>query len=191
MFFLALTLLCPQTKRRSNNDYMHSYCVHTKSKNHLVWWGQFSLSLFLFFWSYLKWQILGYQQTLRLWQKQILVGAGGGRSLCWVLCCTCAFSRSSEQGLLSLLYMDFSLQWFLLLQFSDSRAQSQYLWRMGLVTLKHVGSSWTKDWTMSPALAGRFLSTYHTTREVQKQIALNAMDFLFLLICSTTYQQPT
>ena len=44
---------------------------------------------------------------------------------------------------------------------------------------------------MSPALAGRFLSTYHTTREVQKQIALNAMDFLFLLICSTTYQQPT
>ena len=38
---------------------------------------------------------------------------------------------------------------------------------------------------------GRQIPIYHITREVQKQIALNAMDFVFLLICSTAYQQPT
>lgn len=40
MFFVALTLLCPQTKRTSNNDFRHSHWVPTKPKNHLVRWGQ-------------------------------------------------------------------------------------------------------------------------------------------------------
>ena len=151
MFFLAPTLLCPQTKRRSNNDYMHSHCVHTKSKNHLDWWEQFSLFFCLTpndrFWDISR--HLDSENNKFWW----------GRLLCWVFCCTWAFSRSSERGLLSLQYMDFSLQWFLLLRFSASRAQAQQLWHTGLVALKHAGSSWPRYWTVSPASAGRFLST--------------------------------
>ena len=40
-----------------------------------------------------------------------------------------------------------------------SRAQAQYLWRTGLVAPQHVGSSGTRAWPVSPALAGGFLTT--------------------------------
>ena len=35
----------------------------------------------------------------------------------------------------------------------------QSLWCTGLVALRHVGSSWTRDRTHVPALAGKFLTT--------------------------------
>ena len=102
MFFLAPTLLCPQTKRRSNDDYMHSHCVHTKSKNHLDWWEQFSL----FFCLTPNDRFGDISRHLDSENNKFW----WGRLLCWVFCCTWAFSRSSERGLLSLQYMDFSLQ---------------------------------------------------------------------------------
>ena len=33
------------------------------------------------------------------------------------------------------------------------------VWRTGLAALPHVWSSWTRDWTRVPALAGEFLTT--------------------------------
>ena len=45
-----------------------------------------------------------------------------------------------------------------------SRAQAQYLWCMGLVVLRHVGSSWTRVWTCVLCIGRRIL--YHwATRE--------------------------
>ena len=43
--------------------------------------------------------------------------------------------------------------------FSSWGTQAQRLWCMGLVTLLHVGSSPTKDWTHVPCIGGTFLST--------------------------------
>ena len=43
--------------------------------------------------------------------------------------------------------------------FSCCGAQAQYLWRTGLVAPQHVGSSWTRDRTMSRTLAGGFFTT--------------------------------
>ena len=45
------------------------------------------------------------------------------------------------------------------LQLQGSIAQAQWLWRTGLAALWQVGSSWTRDEPMSPALAGRFFTT--------------------------------
>ena len=42
---------------------------------------------------------------------------------------------------------------------ADSRAQAQQLWHMGVVAPWHMESSLFRDETLSPALAGRFLST--------------------------------
>ena len=36
---------------------------------------------------------------------------------------------------------------------------AQELWCLGLVTLMHMGSSWTRDWTLSPMMAGGFFTT--------------------------------
>lgn len=47
MSFLTLTLSCPQTKRRSNDDLMYSGCVPRKPENHLVKSGL--LSVFILF----------------------------------------------------------------------------------------------------------------------------------------------
>ena len=58
--------------------------------------------------------------------------------------------------------MGFSLRWLLLLWSTGSRASwLQQLWRTGLVTPRHVESSWTRDPVqepMSPALQGEFLT---------------------------------
>ena len=40
-----------------------------------------------------------------------------------------------------------------------SRAQGQYLWYMGLAASWHVGSTWIRDWPMSPALVSGFFTT--------------------------------
>ena len=45
------------------------------------------------------------------------------------------------------------------LQLAGSRARAQSLWPVGVAAPRHVGSSWTRDWTISSALAGGFLST--------------------------------
>ena len=76
--------------------------------------------------------------------------------------------------------MGFSLPWLLLLLSMSSRAcvgfsscglraqqlqapgfraQTLWLWLMGLVALQHVGSSQTRDWTIVSTLEGRFSAT--------------------------------
>ena len=80
-------------------------------------------------------------------------------------------------GDFSLRYADFSLHRLLLLlsmgpracrlqypQLAGSRAQAQYLSCTGLVALRHVRSSWSRDGTRTPCIGRRTLIHY-TTRE--------------------------
>ena len=62
-------------------------------------------------------------------------------------CCMQPFSGCGEGAILHLQCVAFSLWWLLL------------LWSMDLVVLWHVKSSWTRDPTLGPALAGKFLTT--------------------------------
>ena len=62
-------------------------------------------------------------------------------------CCMQPFSGCGEGAILHLQCVAFSLWWLLL------------LWSMDLVVLWHVKSSWTRDPTPGPALAGKFLTT--------------------------------
>ena len=60
----------------------------------------------------------------------------------------------------SLRYMGFSLWWLLSLQSRCSRVHGlPELWLTVLITPRHMGASWTRDWTYVPALVGRFLTT--------------------------------
>ena len=68
------------------------------------------------------------------------------------------------RGYSSLWCTGFSLQWLLLLQSTGSRAQAQQLWRTGLVTLQHVGSSRTRARTRVPCI-DRWILNHCTTRE--------------------------
>ena len=100
-------------------------------------------------------------------------------------CCTWAFSSCGERGLLFLavcglliavdsLVVEHRLQVRGLQQLChvgsvvvarSSRAQAQQLWRTGLVTPQHVGSSWTRAQTRVPCI-GRWILNHCTTREV-------------------------
>ena len=87
------------------------------------------------------------------------------------LCCLArAFSGCSERRLLFIAWASHCSGflvaehrlWVHRLQqlwFTSPRAQAQKLWHTGLAALRHVESSWTRDWTRVPVLAGRFLST--------------------------------
>ena len=92
----------------------------------------------------------------------------------------------ASRGYSSLQCVGFSLWWLLLLQstgsrrvgFSScgtqpqllwlvgSRAQAQQLWHMGLVALRHLGSSWTRARTGIPCIGRRILN-HCATREAQ------------------------
>ena len=87
--------------------------------------------------------------------------------------------------------MGFSLRWPLLLQsigsrlhglqqlwLLSSRAQAQQSWCTGWAALRHVGSSWIKDRTVSPALAGGFFPTEPTGSPQGHflKLALNYLD---------------
>ena len=56
----------------------------------------------------------------------------------------------------------------------------QQLWCMGLVILRHVGSSWTRDRTRVPCM-GRMIPSHWTTMEVWKHI-LSSCLFKFLCL---------
>ena len=70
-----------------------------------------------------------------------------------------------SRGYSSLWCTGFSLQWLLLLRSMGSRAQAQQLWPSGLVALRHVGSSQTRDRTRVPC-TGRWILNHCATREV-------------------------
>ena len=107
--------------------------------------------------------------------------------LCWVFVAVCGLSLvAASGGYSSLPCAGFSLSWLLLLQstgsrhvgfsscgmwaqqlwLAGSRAQAQQLWRMGLVALRHVGSSLTRDRNRVPCI-GRWILNHCTTRETQ------------------------
>ena len=56
-----------------------------------------------------------------------------------------------------------------------SRAQAQQLWYMGLASLQHVGSSWTRDTTSNPCITRQILN--HWT--IRKVLILFLMARLF------------
>ena len=109
-------------------------------------------------------------------------------------CCTRAFSSCGEQGLLFVavcrfltavasLVAEHGLQAHRLQQLwltgsraqaqqlwlASSRAQAQQLWRMGLVALRHVGSSRSRAQTRVPCI-GRWILNHCATREVRDAI---------------------
>ena len=122
-----------------------------------IWQFLFLLSFFLYFW--LHWVFI----------------AARGLSLVVV-----------SGGLLFDAVRSFSLRWLLLLQSTGSRctafsscgtraqqlwlagyrAQAQQLWHVGLVALRHVGSSRTRAQTRVPCI-GRQILIHCATREVQ------------------------
>ena len=91
----------------------------------------------------------------------------------WVFVAARGLSLVAASGGYSLLQcVDFSLRWLLLLQsmgsrhtgFSSRGAWAQQLWRMGLVALRHVGSSRTRARTHVPCIDRRILN-HCATRE--------------------------
>ena len=82
--------------------------------------------------------------------------------LCWVFVATCGPSPVvANQGYSSLWCPGFLSLWWLILLWSMAPGVRglQQLHLRGLVALWHMDSSWTRDWTHVPALAGRFRST--------------------------------
>ena len=105
--------------------------------------------------------------------------------LCWVFIAVRGLSLvAASGGYSSLRCTGFSLRWLLLLWstgsrrmgfsscsmraqqlwLTGSRAQAQQLWRTGLVALRHVGSSRTRDRTCVPCIGRRILN-HCATRE--------------------------
>ena len=105
--------------------------------------------------------------------------------LCWVFVAVRGLSLVAASGGYSLLWcVGCSLRWLLLLQttgsrcmgfsscgtwaqqlwLAGSRAQAQQLWRRGLVTPRHVGSSWPRARTCVPCI-GRRIVNHCATRE--------------------------
>ena len=75
------------------------------------------------------------------------------------LCCySQVFSSCSEQGLLFIVVCGLLTVMFLLFPSMGSRAQIRQLWHTGLVTPKHVGSSWTRDRTTVSCIGRRILN---------------------------------
>ena len=81
-----------------------------------------------------------------------------GFSLWWLLLCSMGSRRAgfSSRG-----------TWAQQLWLTGTRAQAQQLWHTGLVSLRHVGSSWTRDQTCVPCI-GRGILNHWTTREVPR-----------------------
>ena len=83
------------------------------------------------------------------------------------------FLQLCQVGVTLLRCAGFSLRWLLLLRSTGSRhtgfsscgTQAQQLWRMGLVALQHVASSWTRDRTRVPCM-GRQILNHCATSEV-------------------------
>ena len=92
----------------------------------------------------------------------------------WLFIALFGLSLIVASRVYSLWCTGFPLQWLLLLWSTGSRlvgfngwsTRAQRLWCMDLVALRHVTSSWTRDWTRVPCI-GRQILMYCTTREVQ------------------------
>ena len=110
--------------------------------------------------------------------------------LCWVFVALCGPSLVVVSGGYTLLRcVGFLLLWLLLLQSTGSRhagfsncsmwaqelwltgprVQAHYLWLMGLVVPRHVGSSRTRDRTRVPCI-GRWILKHCATRKVPRSI---------------------
>ena len=82
-----------------------------------------------------------------------------------LLLCT-GFSLVAASGGFSLMWcVGFSCCWACALGWEGFRStQAQYLWLAGLVSLRHVGSPRTRDWTHVPFI-GRWILIHCATRE--------------------------
>ena len=79
-------------------------------------------------------------------------------------CCAQAFSSCDEQRLLFVAVHGLQARRLQQLWLLSSRAQAQQLWHMGLVALRHVGSSRARARTRVPCI-GRQILNHCTTRE--------------------------
>ena len=58
----------------------------------------------------------------------------------------------------------------------------QYLWRMGLVALRHIGSSWTRDRTCVPVLAGGFLAVRPPGKPSPCTVVMFALEYIVVIL---------
>ena len=117
-----------------------------------------------------------------------LVVASGGFSCCGAWALGAGASVVAAHGLSScssraLEHVGFSScrMWTQQLQLAGSRVQAQQLWHMGLVALRHVGSSQTRDRTCVPCI-GRWILNHCTTREVPCSSLFLIYLFIYLFI---------
>ena len=114
--------------------------------------------LFIYFWLH---------QVFAAAHRLSLVVARGGYSLlrCAVFSLRCLLllrsTGSRHAGFTS------CGTWAQQLWLTGSRAQAQQLWRMGLVSPRHVGSSRTRDGTRVPCI-GRWILNHCATREAHR-----------------------
>ena len=123
--------------------------------------NQFIVSIFIYLFIYLL-AVLGLCCCMRTFSSCGRVGA--------TLCCgvrashcggfSCCRARASRHAGFSSCSMQAQQLWL-----AGSREQAQQLWRRGLVALRHVGSSRTRDRTRVPCIGRRILN-HCTTREV-------------------------
>jgi len=92
-------------------------------------------------------------------------------------CCPRSFSDCCKQGIIYLLCKGFSW-WWCLLWHTDSRAQAQQLWQMGLVAQQNMGSSQARDQTYVSCIGSRILN-HQTCGDVP---VCNLLNCLFNLV---------
>ena len=90
-----------------------------------------------------------------------------------------AFSSCGEWGLLFVVVRGV----FLVLEHGLwAWAGLQYLWRMGLVALRHIGSSWTRDRTCVPVLAGGFLAVRPPGKPSPCTVVMFALEYIVVIL---------
>ena len=147
--------------RGPGGDSGRENCSHHRQSAHMCvgWIGS---PIFMFTWNLRVWTCLEI-----VFPPSPIPGAQGSLFIHLFSASLCL--RCHAGFIVWLQHLGSSLRWLLLLRSMGSRAQAQYLWHMGLVAPRHVGSSWTGDRTRVSCI-GRWIHDHWAFREAQKRV---------------------
>ena len=135
---------------------------------------QQSLPIFLFIYLFIFLDVLGLRCCVRAFLQLQRAGAtlpcGAQASHCGGFSCCRAWALGARASVV----VAHGLQQLWL---TGSRAQAQQLWRMGLVALQHVGSSWTRARTRVPCIGRRILNHCATREDPSLPIFYDCFSF--------------